>query len=867
MKKRKLLMLLAFLGGIVLFGSTLQAREVVVPNGDFQTIYEPDTTNPCTIEDGTYFGIPGQEIKGPAGRVATYADGTTGTGVFLPDWVVATGSKDNADIMQGGDWGGPDGSGDMALLCFASWGGPTYVETAAPLSLPIRGTGGEYELSCEVYNNGGPVIFELLVDGVALTPDTESSPELLANDWVEFTRTYSSMPDGDATIMVGTRDDEGTGWTGNRVSIDNVKLNVTKEFTPADDPGQNTPLLPGDINLSWANWLPADANLTSVYVDVYFGTDPCNLDPIVTAGENLTSHTVNITAEGQYYWQIKTDVGEPNMIEDPLLTFTVLDDPAPKINSVSAAQVTWSGEGTPLVADITNLGASATIINWTAEVADPNVTIVEITDADTATPIITITKANPGVETVVLTISASDALNPEPATATVEIDVYDDACQVAREVFGEDNLGDINKDCDIDMTDLATIAQTWLTITTADGPGATPDQNDLPIVTNGDFAFYNAETGARSVGPLKGDVWVSEIGLNKEISANGPINFADGTVLNAGDIVDIPGWISPIESPNGAGVTNGTQAWSNGYDSEDGTSCLNSFGAWSSQNGGLAQSDAPLALPIRGTGGKYTLSAIMNGNPRPFTFDLYVDGTKIEPDELIDPAVDNQWEVVSRTYNSLPVGDIVVIAGNPKPLDPGTEEAPGSDRLTGARLRIDNIILDVAIDANEPTVIVDAGQNTATWTGEPVTLTPTVTDGPTAPTGVTYLWTAYPANGVVFEGSEDPNQSTELAPTVTFTKEAGDMASVRLTLSVSIDGTDTICSDTVRIDVYDDGCLAGKAMAESMDFDPGDINFDCKTNLLDFAEVADAWLVDYNTPEPTDKPVVDEDIPEEGQEE
>jgi hypothetical protein len=199
-------------------GVTAQAN--LVPNGDFQTIYKPGTggTVTATAPDGCYWSIPGQNIKG--GGPASYSDGTTGNDIELPGWVIGAGSKTNADCMIGGAWGGPDGAGDIAALAFAGWGGPTYIETAAPLSIPA----GAYTLSADIYNHGGPVVLELIASGSVVTPDAESSPALVPSGWVEFTRTYNTLPAGDYTVLVGTRDDLGTGWTGNRVSIDNVAL-------------------------------------------------------------------------------------------------------------------------------------------------------------------------------------------------------------------------------------------------------------------------------------------------------------------------------------------------------------------------------------------------------------------------------------------------------------------------------------------------------------------------------------------------------------------------------------------------------------------------------------------------------------------
>jgi hypothetical protein len=195
-----------------------QVQANYVPNGDFQTIHKPgEPANTATVNDGCYWGIPGMNIKG--GGPATYADGTTGDTIETPGWVAVDGT--NSDCMQGSTWGGPDGAGDIAFLCFAGWGGPTTIETASALSLPA----GSYTLSADVYNHGRPLVLELKdAGGAVVTPDTESSPAGASGVWVEFTRSYNSLAAGDYTVLVGTRDDDGIGWTGNRASVDNVTL-------------------------------------------------------------------------------------------------------------------------------------------------------------------------------------------------------------------------------------------------------------------------------------------------------------------------------------------------------------------------------------------------------------------------------------------------------------------------------------------------------------------------------------------------------------------------------------------------------------------------------------------------------------------
>ena len=309
MKSNKTVLTIAAVAILALAIGTVQAAESVdVPNGDFQTIVKPGTTIAATIPDGCYFSIPNFNIKG--GGPATYADGTTGNDVELPGWVLAEGSNTNPDCMQGGTWGGPEGSGDIAFLCFGTWGGPSVIESAAPLSVPAGS--GMYALSADVMHTARPLVLELVVDGVAQTPNTASSPAGGDFEWVEFTRTYSSVPAGDLKIVVGTRDDAGGGWTGNRASVDNITLTYEVVF-------QATALIPADeatdvcrtAVLSWVPGIYADTH------DVYFGTDETQvtdadrdnpLDVLVSQGQTETYYptagTLDLDFGQTYYWRV-----------------------------------------------------------------------------------------------------------------------------------------------------------------------------------------------------------------------------------------------------------------------------------------------------------------------------------------------------------------------------------------------------------------------------------------------------------------------------------------------------------------------------------------------------------------------------------
>jgi len=150
---------------------------------------------------------------------------------------------------------------------------------------------------------------------------------------------------------------------------------------------------------------------------------------------------------------------------------------------------------------------------------------------------------------------------------------------------------------------------------------------------------------------------------------------------------------------------------------------------------------------------------------------------------------------------------------------------------------------------------VDAGDDMITWSGQGVQLDPNVVNNdpcePQAP--LTYLWTAEP-NGI-----GDPNLDVAITDanqedaTVTITKTAptGDATVVTMTLAVTLPGEDPV-TDSMMIDVYDDSCLAAKAVGP-VEIDPTDIDANCITNFEDFAVMAITWLDDYTLTGPVPK--------------
>jgi len=215
------------------------------------------------------------------------------------------------------------------------------------------------------------------------------------------------------------------------------------------------------------------------------------------------------------------------------------------------------------------------------------------------------------------------------------------------------------------------------------------------LVPNGDFAMYKPGTDIPVVswGPEGYNIWVQQIGMNRPLSGTvgddppvpGYVTFAD---MTTGTNVDIPGWITPAP-----GATGNADLFFSGYDDTDGTSALNTFGGWSGGKGGLAVSDAPLVVPALGVGEYYVLSAMVAGPAGPRTLDLLVDGVALVPDSQVDPEVTgggvghtpDMFRVISRTYNSIPAGDVTVLVGIRNDGDP----------MYASRLTFDNIDFSV----------------------------------------------------------------------------------------------------------------------------------------------------------------------------
>ncbi len=170
------------------------------------------------------------------------------------------------------------------------------------------------------------------------------------------------------------------------------------------------------------------------------------------------------------------------------------------------------------------------------------------------------------------------------------------------------------------------------------------------------------------------------------------------------------------------------------------------------------------------------------------------------------------------------------------------------DESSCARIKavIDNL-LDLYFPEGPPLYSVDTGKDMITWSGQAVPLAPTVVNNTEPYTALTYVWSADPADGVIFS---DPGVEN---PTVTITKAAtGDALTVTLTLVVH-DGIHPAVQDTMTITVYDNACLATRFGLGLAANHPTDLDGNCTTDSRDFAVMTTKWLNDTGLTEPVAK--------------
>jgi len=152
--------------------------------------------------------------------------------------------------------------------------------------------------------------------------------------------------------------------TMNNVSGDMV-FHIDLEHPLSPSPESGAVLEAGSVELSWTNLDPNTG--TDVWVDVWFGTDPGSMTKVVTAGLNVTSHTVNVPGGGNYFWRVDSyldgsSAGTP--VESTVFDFIVIDSDGDGFPDDYEQQYSGSITGLNREDDLENGGAGDGLTNW-----------------------------------------------------------------------------------------------------------------------------------------------------------------------------------------------------------------------------------------------------------------------------------------------------------------------------------------------------------------------------------------------------------------------------------------------------------------------------------------------------------------------
>ena len=255
----------------------------------------------------------------------------------------------------------------------------------------------------------------------------------------------------------------GTGTLNVEVIDGKTVVTANNPYAPSPDMEETIPI--GDVELSWTN-LDPNTEGNSVYVDIWFGTEPNDLSgnftKVVTAGENTTSVTVSAPTPGQYYWQVDsylggTATGTP--VPSDTFTFFASNDFPPTVDA-GPSMISWDSQDTQLDATVDDDGTSTLTIEWSSDNENVVFSATDIED-----PIVSLANGTVDPITATLTLKAYDELNTTPVVDTMTLTVYSNACQAARVGAGlaADYPGDFNGDCIVNLEDLtAEIAAKWL---------------------------------------------------------------------------------------------------------------------------------------------------------------------------------------------------------------------------------------------------------------------------------------------------------------------------------------------------------------------------------------------------------------------
>jgi len=393
MCKRNVLTIMAVVMLALAIGQ-VQADTVTVPNSSFELFYKPGTDILGVVsDDGWTLGV------GPACPIDNgqyiFDDGTTGDVADIPGWL---GYDRQGWIDAGGTYGRDETTGNFqgavtpqggpqhdGLHCFNANGGG-YGNAAGALIVSDASLGnvkaGIYTLSMYVKNAQGdpalPRVFDLLADGVVVTPTSSVDPAPSA-DWLEYTRTYdftklTSYVGQAITIVLGV----GREATGAQSHFDSVSLSYehvlqASEPIPADEA---TEVL-RDVVLSWTpGEFAAAVNGHTVFFDENF--DDVN-DGIGGITQSANSYDPGRLEFGTtYYWRVDENNAPPDSTVYPgaVWSFTTELLAYPIENVIATASSSKEDEGAENTVndsgvDANDLHSTDPKAMWISEAGDP----------------------------------------------------------------------------------------------------------------------------------------------------------------------------------------------------------------------------------------------------------------------------------------------------------------------------------------------------------------------------------------------------------------------------------------------------------------------------------------------------------------
>jgi hypothetical protein len=380
----------------------------------------------------------------------------------------------------------------------ATWGIPAGTTVTFNIDIKEMGLGtnfGAAGLKAESWNSA------LAVGGENDPGRIHSSGDQLFNpvtsSWATYTYNYTIINGSDEFQFVLLNVNyNGLGQA--KYGYDNASirlLGMQKALFPIPTVGNNGVAPASDV-LSWMNPAPLKNPSDIIRCDVWFRSsatplaDP-NLVPSQPGAQKIVSNeAINsvdlsalptpITLQQDYYYYWKVNVIDPNNGGNPIVTngftwsFRTGDAPPYNVNA-GADKYVWltMNDGTPtdgkvtftLTGSYTDDGKSPVTTLWALDAAqtqtDP-ATVVTITNPNALTTTVTIDNTGWFFFNFTATDTAGAGVD------TVNVGVYVDACEAANADPADiptkypNGHGDIDGDCDVDLSDFAILAETWI---------------------------------------------------------------------------------------------------------------------------------------------------------------------------------------------------------------------------------------------------------------------------------------------------------------------------------------------------------------------------------------------------------------------